>query len=131
MFPVEDGNPTSTAEKEQTESAVIMGEQAGSDVRQTSKAPRKRTKESELFSAAIKMSVDGIIIGDLYGYITDVNDAVVRMCGAADKSEFVGKHIVDFLVKEDRPQAVKDSMDSIRLGQGRTSEYRALSRNVM
>ena len=73
-----------------------------------------RVREFELFSAAIKMSLDGIIIGDLNGFITDVNDAIIKMYGAADKNEFVGKHVIDFLVESDRERALNDSLDILK-----------------
>jgi len=66
---------------------------------------------------------DGIIIGDLWGYITDVNEVVVKMYGAADKSEFVGKHVLEFLPKEERGRAVQESIDLISADQGATKEY--------
>ena len=72
---------------------------------------------------------DGIIIGDLWGYISDVNEVIVKMFGAADKNEFVGKHVLDFLVKEERAQAVQDSLNLIVGDQGETKEYRALSKS--
>jgi PAS domain S-box-containing protein len=90
---------------------------------------QKAVRELELFSAAVKMSLDGIIIGDLKGFITDVNDAIVKMYGADDKREFVGKHVLDFLVESDRDRAVRDSLDSLKLGQGKTCEYRAISKS--
>lgn len=131
MFDPRRLNQSCTAKKEKTGFSTVINGQTGNSVTQesVSEASRKTINESELFSAAIKMSVDGIIIGDLYGYITDVNEAVVRMYGASDKSEFVGKHVIEFLRMEDRARAVQDSLDSIRLGQGRTSEYRALSKS--
>jgi PAS domain S-box-containing protein len=85
--------------------------------------------EMDLFCAAIKMSLDGIIIGDLKGYINDVNDAVVKLYGAVDKGEFVGRHIVEFLAEGDRERAMRDSLDSLKSGQGRTSEYLAISKS--
>jgi len=93
------------------------------------KSAQKIIRKSALFSAAVKMSLDGIIIGDLNGYITDVNDAILKMYGAAEKSEFEGKHVIDFLVESDRESALRDSLDSLSSGQGRTSEYLALSKS--
>ena len=79
--------------------------------------------------AAFKSAKDGIIIGDLWGYISDVNEAIVKMYGATDKSEFIGKHVLEFLVKEERRQAVQDSLDSIMTNKGKTQKYRALSKS--
>jgi two-component system, NtrC family, sensor kinase len=67
---------------------------------------------------------EGIVIGDLYGYISDVNEAIVRMFGAADKTEIVGKHILQFIVKEEKSRAIQNSLASITSDQGMSQEYR-------
>ncbi len=74
--------------------------------------------------ASSKNAADGIIVGDLYGYISDVNESIVKMYGASDKSEIVGKHYLEFLVKEERGQAVQRSLASIMNNQGMNDEYR-------
>ena len=81
-----------------------------------------------MFSAALGAS-DGVIVGDLYGYITDVNDAILKMYGAADKTEFIGKNILNFAVKTDKERAVNDTLNMIIANQGRKSEYRARMKN--
>ena len=92
---------------------------------------QKKKAEEELrrFSTAVKTSLDGIITGDLSGNITDVNDAVLRMYGCTDKIDLIGKNVLDFVVERDRERALQDSMESMRTGQGRTTEYRALTKN--
>ena len=92
---------------------------------------QKTTAEEELrrFSTAVRTSLDGIITGDLNGNITDVNDAVLRMYGCTDKRDLIGKNVLDFVVDTDRERALRDSMESMRTGQGRTTEYMALTKN--
>ncbi len=80
--------------------------------------------EFEINQEAIKTTSEGIVIGDLYGYISDVNDIIVRIFGAKDKSELVGKHVLEFLVKEEKARAVKNSLTSITNNQGVTQKYR-------
>ena len=60
----------------------------------------------------------------MYGYISDVNESIVKLYGASDKSEIVGKHYLEFLVKEQRGQAVQRSIASIINNQGMNDEYR-------
>lgn len=69
-------------------------------------------------------AAEGVIIGDLWGYISDVNQVIVNMYGAKDKSEFIGKNVLEFLVKEERDRAVKSSLDSIVTGKAKTHQYR-------
>ena len=76
-------------------------------------------------SEVLKSVKDGVVIGDLWGYITDVNQAIVDMYAANDKNEFVDKHVLNFLVEEERERAVQDSLDSITTDKGITREYRA------
>jgi PAS domain S-box-containing protein len=118
-----------TIKEKQVDCVGNKDEKAKTKVAQEAEFSQKAERELKLFSAAVKMSLDGIVIGDLNGYITEVNDAIVKMYRAAEKSEFVGKHVLEFLVESDRECALRDSLDSILLGQGRTSEYRALSKS--
>ncbi len=67
---------------------------------------------------------EGVIIGDLWGYISDVNQALVNMYGAKDKSEFIGKHVVEFLVKEEKSRAVQNSLNTVANGQPDKQVYR-------
>lgn len=80
--------------------------------------------EFEINQEAIKTTSEGIVIGDLYGYISDVNDVIVKIFGAKDKSELVGKHVLELLVKEEKTRAVKNSLASITNNQGMTQKYR-------
>lgn len=47
----------------------------------------KLTEESALQSA-INTCEDGIVIGDLWGYIRYVNEAILKMMGTSDASQY-------------------------------------------
>jgi two-component system NtrC family sensor kinase len=79
--------------------------------------------------ALSKNAANGIIVGDLYGYISDVNESIVKMYGASDKSEIVGKHYLEFLVKGERGQAVQRSIAAIINNQELNDEYRVRLKN--
>ena len=67
----------------------------------------------------------GIVISDLYGYISDVNDRLVEIFGAKDKSEFVGKHLLEFLVKEEKARVFQNSLALILLNNQKiTGQYK-------
>ena len=74
-------------------------------------------------SPILRNTSDGVVIGDLWGYITDVNQVILDLFGAKDKKEFVGKHVLNFLIKEERQRAVKESLDSIANGKNKTLNY--------
>ena len=76
-------------------------------------------------SEVLKNIKDGVVIGDLWGYITDVNQAIIDMYAADDKNEFIGKHVLNFLIDEERERAVHESLDAITTNKGKTGEYRA------
>jgi PAS domain S-box-containing protein len=90
---------------------------------------KKAEEELRRFSTAVRTSLDGIITGDLNGNIADVNDAVLRMYGDSNKSDLIRKNVLDFVVESDRARALQDSMESMKTGQGKTIEYRALAKN--
>ena len=74
-------------------------------------------------SHILRNSSDGVVIGDLWGYITDVNQVILDLFGAKDKKEFMGKHVLNFLIKEERQRAVKESLDSIANDKNKTLNY--------
>jgi len=65
----------------------------------------------------------------LYGYISDVNQPILDLYGASDKKEILGKHYLEFLVKEERGKAVQRSIASIINNQGMNDEYRVRLKN--
>jgi PAS domain S-box-containing protein len=83
----------------------------------------------EINQEAIKNIKDGIIIGDLYGYISDVNEAILKIYDAKDKSELVGRHYLEFLAKDEKARAIESSLASITNNQGMTGQYRIRLKN--
>jgi len=65
----------------------------------------------------------------LYGYICDVNEWLVEMFGANDKSELVGRHYLEFLLKEDRAIAVQRSTEAIMNSREMIDYYRVRLKN--
>jgi PAS domain S-box-containing protein len=65
----------------------------------------------------------------LWGYISDVNDAILKLYGCTDKKEIIGKHMLDFLPKEERARAVQDSLDLIVKDKDTVREYTAVVKN--
>ena len=64
---------------------------------------RRLNEETLLrFSTALKMTTDSVLITDLSNVILDANDAAVRMYGAADKTELVGRDWFNFIAPADK-----------------------------
>ena len=105
------------------------------DIGQTSEKKTKiiRSKrpltETRLFSLALHLSFDGIIMGDTNGTIFYVNKATLEMYESKDYDDFVGKHILDFIVKREHEKALKLSLESIRTGQGYVSQFTVIRKD--
>ncbi len=84
-------------------------------------------RELRVFSLAIEMSIDGIIIGELSGKITYVNDAFLKMYGVSDKKDVVGRYVVEFIAERDRERAAQKSLECINTGKGFAGEFAALT----
>ena len=57
---------------------------------------KKMEEELRIKDFAVSSSIQGIIIGDLMGNITYVNDAFLEMWGSDDDSEIIGKAAISF-----------------------------------
>jgi PAS domain S-box-containing protein len=66
---------------------------------------KKAEEELVRLSNAVKMSMDSIVITDIDGKIVDVNEATLKMYGADDKRDLIGKNSFDLIVPEDREEA--------------------------
>jgi PAS domain S-box-containing protein len=75
-------------------------------------------------STILKNSKNGVVTGDIWGYISDVNRVLVMMFGAKSKKDFVGKHVLNFVSKEDRTRVNQNSMDSIESDKGKIETYK-------
>ncbi len=93
------------------------------------KVKDEQLKIEETSIAPEKNVADGIVVGDLWGYISDVNEVIVKMYDAKDKSEFVGKHVLDFLVKGEKDRAIESSLYVIAVGQPKKQAFLARLKN--
>ena len=115
-------------EKSPNSRKVIESSISKSDLDTRKKDDTKTQEELRLFSLAVKMSFDGIIIGDINGKITYVNDALLKMYGATDKNSFQGKHVLEFIVERDCARAIQNSLDCLRTGEGKLDEFTVLNK---
>ncbi len=112
--------------KRQANSSHALAEKFKS---QDAKRTQAAISESEFFQNALNNTSDGVIVGDLYGYITDVNESILKMYGTTDKTEFIGKNVLSFAIKNDKQRAVNNSLNMIIADQGQRSEYRAIRKD--
>jgi PAS domain S-box-containing protein len=67
---------------------------------------RKISEQLLIKDRAIASSIQGIGIGDLDGRIIYVNDAVLRMWGSADPSDFLGRSALEFARSRDEAEQI-------------------------
>ncbi|HPC47766.1 MAG TPA: PAS domain S-box protein, partial [Deltaproteobacteria bacterium] len=68
---------------------------------------RKRMEEElRIKDYAIASSINGIAIGDIDGTITYVNDAALRMWGARDVADIMGKNVTVFAASEEEARGI-------------------------
>ncbi len=77
---------------------------AYTDITQRLEEERRRDEDSFLYGAILNASPDGIAISDLRGEILLVSSSVVKLFGIGAE-EAKGRHILDFIVAEDRERA--------------------------
>ncbi|MCW4023955.1 MAG: PAS domain S-box protein [Candidatus Bathyarchaeota archaeon] len=90
--------------------------------------PINPTDEPHLFSLAVELSLDGVVIGDVDGYITYVNNAALKMFGGLDKKDAIGRHVIEFVAERDRAKVAQRSLTSSLKLDGMVNEFFALKK---
>jgi PAS domain S-box-containing protein len=85
---------------------------------------RKRAEEELIrLSSAVKMSTDSIVITDLDGKIIDVNEVTLKMYGASDKKDLIGRSSFGLIAPEERENALADMKEVLEKGYIKSREY--------
>ena len=90
---------------------------------------KKAEDELVLLSNAVKMSIDSIVITDLDTNILDVNEATLKMYGAGDKSELIGKNAFDLIAPEDHKKASAVLQELHDKGYRKFQEFKVVTRD--
>jgi PAS domain S-box-containing protein len=90
---------------------------------------KKAEDELVLLSNAVKMSIDSIVITDLNTNILDVNEATLKMYGADDKSELIGRNAFDLIAPEDHKKASVVLRDLQEKGYRKFQEFKVVTRD--
>jgi len=89
----------------------------------------ERTKEIKKLSEAVKASTESIVISDLEGKITDVNEATLKMYGTGNKGNLVGKSSLDLIAPEDREKVFAAMKEVMEKGYVKDQEFRIVTKN--
>jgi PAS domain S-box-containing protein len=91
---------------------------------------RKQVEEELLrLSIAVRMSTDSIVLTDLGGKITEVNEAALRMYGTDEKRDLVGRSAFEFIVPEEQSQAFVEMAETLEKGYIKDRRYHAITKN--
>jgi PAS domain S-box-containing protein len=91
---------------------------------------RKQAEEELLrLSVAVRMSTDSIVLTDLEGKITEVNEAALRMYGTDEKGDLVGRSAFEFIVPEEQEQAFVEMAETLEKGYIKDRQYHAITKN--
>lgn len=84
-------------------------------------------RESEArYRRLIDLSPDAITLTDLEFNITEVNQQAIKMRGAKNANELIGKNGIEVIVPEDRQQAIENAQRTLQEGMISNFEYRLL-----
>jgi len=93
-------------------------------------AERQRTEEELIrLSTAVRMSTDSIVLCDLTGNISDVNEATLKMYGTTEKGDLLGKSAFELIVPEDRAKAIAGMEETLDKGFVQNREYQIIIKN--
>jgi PAS domain S-box-containing protein len=84
--------------------------------------------QDSVFRFAVNMSLDGIILTDLEGTISYVNEAILKLYGNDDKNDLLGKPVLNFVAVKDREKAMHIALDCLRTGDGKFDEFAVLTK---
>jgi PAS domain S-box-containing protein len=77
----------------------------------------------------LRKEKDCALIGDIWGYISDVNQTLLEFFGTKNKKEIVGKNVLNFLIEEERGRGTENSIASIKNNEGKTETYKVRMRS--
>ena len=83
-------------------------------------------KSEERYRSLVEASPDGIVVTDLYGYITTVNQRAAGLYGYVSPGDMVGRRAMELIALVDRGRALEDARTARAAGGVRYGEYTAL-----
>lgn len=85
-------------------------------------------EDQNLFALATEMSIDGIVIGNVDGKILYINQAILKMWGSTNKNEIIGRHVIEFIIQNDRERATEKSLNGLKTGEGWSDTFTILNK---
>ena len=90
---------------------------------------KQAEEELARLSEAVRMSADSIVISDMEGKITYVNEATLKMYGTDDPKDLLGKSSFELIAPEDREKAFAGMREVMKKGYSKDKEYQLISKS--
>ncbi|MDP2916768.1 MAG: PAS domain S-box protein [Dehalococcoidia bacterium] len=95
----------------------------GVDITERKRAEEVLRNSEERLRRMFDSVTEGIIVVDLDGKITMVNETLVGMSGCETRDKLIGRSIFEFVASRDRSRAMSDFMKTIKQGFISNTEY--------
>lgn len=83
-------------------------------------------KSEEKLQLIFECVANGVVVTDLQGSITDLNDQAVQMHGVGPKENLIGKNVLEFIALRDQKEAAKRMQKLAQQGSSDTGEFSLL-----
>jgi len=90
---------------------------------------KQAEEELARLSEAVRMSADSIVISDMEGKITYVNEATLKMYGTDDPKDLLGKSSFELIAPEDREKAFAGMKEVMERGYAKDREYHVTTKS--
>ncbi|MDY6965432.1 MAG: PAS domain S-box protein [Halobacteriota archaeon] len=91
---------------------------------------RKRVDdELNRLATAVRASMDSVVICDIRGNITDLNEATLEMYGSDRKEDLIGKNAFDLIYTEERKKMFSTAGDLFKKGSSKIQEFSVKSKD--
>jgi PAS domain S-box-containing protein len=90
---------------------------------------RQAEEETLRLSSAVRTSVDGIVIMDVEGKITYVNEAALKLYGTDEKEDMIGRYGLDLIASEQRERGLAGIGFVLEKGYDKSRGYEVMTKD--
>ena len=98
------------------------------DITEHKRIEDELSESEEKLRAIFESVADGVMVTDLEGTITTLNDAAVSLYGYSNKEELLGRSALDFVSPKDRAKALENMKQTLQYGRSGNTEYTLLTK---
>lgn len=110
------------------EGVLLSDETAARREKFVEKLNVENEQDLKLAVQALSASLDGVLVLDRNGFIIYCNDSILTLYGAKEENEMMGKHILNFVTEQDKPQIILNSKECAK-GKRWSGQYTAVAKD--